>query len=212
MLYVEPARATTTRCAEPTTEVLDSLHHHTYTYIHAYIHTYTSVVGESSTMIAPTTRFFIPIWTTSLLSRREMRASIRLYAGGGSCSRDLWRAWRIRCLETAEVRMFRELVGRAGCVRTRKKSGWGVFWTISELSASTPTSGRLLQPRARGGDAGRRNKARGGTFHGEMDRCRESHMAGLRHAVVCPNVTGRAKKRIAQSKRAHRADSLAIVD
>ena len=35
--------------------------------------------------------------------------------------------------------------------------------------------------------------------------------AGLRHAVVCPNVTGKTKKRIAQSKRAC-AGSLAIVD
>ena len=35
--------------------------------------------------------------------------------------------------------------------------------------------------------------------------------AGLRHAVVCPNVTGRTRERIAQSKRA-RTDSLAIVD
>ena len=34
---------------------------------------------------------------------------------------------------------------------------------------------------------------------------------GLRHAVVCPNVTGRTKERIAQSKRA-RAGSLALVD
>ena len=33
----------------------------------------------------------------------------------------------------------------------------------------------------------------------------------LRHAVVCPNLTGRTKERIAQSKRA-RAVSLAIVD
>ena len=35
--------------------------------------------------------------------------------------------------------------------------------------------------------------------------------AGLRHAVVRPNVTGRTKERIAESKRA-RAGSLAIVD
>ena len=35
--------------------------------------------------------------------------------------------------------------------------------------------------------------------------------AGLRHAVVCPNVTERTKERIAQSKRA-RAGSLALVD
>ena len=33
---------------------------------------------------------------------------------------------------------------------------------------------------------------------------------GLRHAVVCPNVTGGTKKRIAQRKRA-RAGSLALV-
>ena len=41
----------------------------------------------------------------------------------------------------------------------------------------------------------------------------EKTKAGLRHAVVvCPNVTGRTKKRIAQSKRARRAGSLALVD
>ena len=39
----------------------------------------------------------------------------------------------------------------------------------------------------------------------------EKARAGLRHAVVCPNVTGRTKERIAQSKRA-RAGLLAIVD
>ena len=39
----------------------------------------------------------------------------------------------------------------------------------------------------------------------------EKAEAGLRHAVVCPNVTGRTKERIAQSKRA-RAGSLALVD
>ena len=40
----------------------------------------------------------------------------------------------------------------------------------------------------------------------------EKTKAELRHAIVCPNVTGRTKKkRIAQSKRA-RAGLLAIVD
>ena len=39
----------------------------------------------------------------------------------------------------------------------------------------------------------------------------EKNKAGLRHAVVCPNVTGRTKERIAQSKRA-RAGSLALID
>ena len=39
----------------------------------------------------------------------------------------------------------------------------------------------------------------------------EEARAGLRHAVVCPNVTGRTKEGTAQSKRA-RAGSLALVD
>ena len=39
----------------------------------------------------------------------------------------------------------------------------------------------------------------------------EKVKTGLRHAVVCPNMTGRAKDRIAQIKRVW-AGSLAIVD
>ena len=39
----------------------------------------------------------------------------------------------------------------------------------------------------------------------------EKNKARLRHAVVYPNVTGRTKEKIAQSKRA-RAGSLALVD
>ena len=39
----------------------------------------------------------------------------------------------------------------------------------------------------------------------------EKTKAGLRHAVVCSNVTGRTKERTAQSKRA-RTGSLALVD
>ena len=39
----------------------------------------------------------------------------------------------------------------------------------------------------------------------------EKNKAELRHAVVCPNVTGRTKERIAQSKRA-RAGSFTLVD
>ena len=39
----------------------------------------------------------------------------------------------------------------------------------------------------------------------------EKAKAGLPHAVVCPNETGRTEKRIVQSKRA-RAGSLALDD
>ena len=48
-------------------------------------------------------------------------------------------------------------------------------------------------------------------MNSSMYICMVTHKAGLRHAVVCPNVTGRTKERIAQSKRA-RAGSLALVD
>ena len=72
------ARATTTRCAEPTTGSWLAVS-----------------VGEST--IAPTTRF--PVWTR--LSSREVLESRRLYAGGGSCLRDLWRALRIRDCRSA---------------------------------------------------------------------------------------------------------------
>ena len=74
----------------------------------------------------------------------------------------------------------------------------------SELSVSTLTSGRL-QPREC------RKMAELGAEHfvakwiaAPVEKAR----AGLRHAVVCPNVTGRTKERIAQSKRG-RAGSLA---
>ena len=52
---------------------------------------------------------------------------------------------------------------------------------------------------------------RGRTFHGEMDRCRESQGWTTACSSIYPNVTGRTNDRIAHSKRA-RAGSLAIVD
>ena len=74
--HVEPARVPLRHAAPCPPQVLDSLHR---------------------LAKAPTTRF--SIWTR--LSRREMRASRRLYAEGGSCLRDLWRAWRIRDYRSA---------------------------------------------------------------------------------------------------------------
>ena len=44
-----------------------------------------------------------------------------------------------------------------------------------------------------------------------MNRCRESQGWTTACTVVCPNVAGRTKERIAQSKRA-RAGSLALID
>ena len=54
------------------------------------------------------------------------------------------------------------------------------------------------------------DRKRGGTFMAKWIVA-EKAKAGLRHAAVCLNVTGRTKEKIAQSKRA-RAGSLALVD
>ena len=84
-----------------------------------------------------------------------------------------------------------------------KKSGWGVSWTASELSAS----GDNCSP-GRGGMA-QNGRTRAEHFVAKW-MVAEEVRAGLRHAVVCPNVMGRTKDRIAQSKRA-RIGSLALV-
>ena len=42
-----------------------------------------------------------PISYLDTIVKREVRASRRLYARGGSCLRDLWRAWRIRDCRSA---------------------------------------------------------------------------------------------------------------
>ena len=55
--------------------------------------------------------------------------------------------------------IFGERWGARAVWGAKKKSGWGVSWTISEFSASTPNSGQL-QPRTRGDGAERQNKGR----------------------------------------------------
>ena len=62
--------------------------------------------------------------------------------------------------ETAEMRgVPRNGEGRGLFEGAGKKSVWGVSWTTSKLSASTPISGRL-QPRTRENGTGRWNKRR----------------------------------------------------
>ena len=61
---------------------------------------------------------------------------------------------------------FGEMMGAWAMLGARKKSGWGVSWTISELSEDDCSPGRGGMAQI-GGTGGR-------TFHGEMDRCRES--------------------------------------
>ena len=79
--HLEPARMPLRHAAPSPPQVLYSLHR------------------SAKTLFAPTTRF--PISTRLAFSRREVRASRGLYAGDRSCSRDLWRAWRIRDCRSA---------------------------------------------------------------------------------------------------------------
>ena len=86
-----------------------------------------------------------------------------------------------------------------------KKSGRGVSWSTSEPSASTPISERL-QPRTKGNGAGRWNKGLDVSWrNGPLQR-----KPGIDYGMS-PNVAGKTKERIAQSKRAC-AGSLALVD
>ena len=66
---------------------------------------------------------------------------------------------RVEDMRLPKCVTFGEMVEGAGCAGARKESEWVVSWTTSELSASTPASGRL-QPRTRGNGAERPNKGR----------------------------------------------------
>ena len=76
---------------------------------------------------------------------------------------------------------------------------------VDGMSPARPHSFRYQRRSVNNCNPGRGGMAqdggtKGGTFHGEMGRCRKAR-AGQRHAVVCPNLTRRTKERIAQSKR-----------
>ena len=86
--------------------------------------------------------------------------------------------------------MFGELVRGAGCVGGQEKEWMGCFQDEGES---------------------RRTAEQGAEHSMAKWIVAEKAKAGLRHAVVRPNVTGRTKERIAQSKRA-RPGSLALVD
>ena len=89
----------------------------------------------------------------------------------------------------------------------RNKSGWRISWTTSEPSASAPTTTAAAHDE---GEWRRTAEQGGGHFMAKWIAA-EKAKAELWQTVVCPNVTGRTKKRIAQGKWA-RTGSLALVD
>ena len=107
--------------------------------------------------------------------------------------------------------MFGVLVGGAGCWGGHEKEWMSCF--LDDLRAFGINADQWTT--AAQDEGGCRRTAEQGAEHfmAKLIAAAEKARARLRqHAVVCPNVTGRTKKkRIAQSKRA-RAGSLALVD
>ena len=92
--------------------------------------------------------------------------------------------------------MFGEMVGGASCVEGQEKE-WMGFFLDATAAQDDEECRRTAEQRAE-------------RFMVKWIAA-EKARAGLRHLLVCPNVTGRTKGKIVQSKRAH-AGSLAIVD
>ena len=104
--------------------------------------------------------------------------------------------------------MFREMVGGAGCEEGQEKE-W-MACSLDDLRAFDINADQWTTAAQDEGEW-RRTAKQGAEHFMAKWIVAEKTKAGLRHAVVCPNVTGRTKERIAQSKRT-RAGSLALVD
>ena len=104
--------------------------------------------------------------------------------------------------------MFVELVGGVGCVGDQEKEWMGCF--LDDLIAFGINAAHWTTA-AQDEGVWRRTAEQGAERFMAKWIATEKFRGGLRHAVVCPNVRGRTKERISQSKRA-RAGSLAIVD
>ena len=115
---------------------------------------------------------------------------------------------RIEVTRLPKCVVLGEMVGGAGCVKGQEKEWMGCF--LDDLRAFGINADQWMTAAQDEGEW--RRTAEQGAEH-FMAKCivAEITKAGLRHAVACPNVTGRTKERIAQSKRA-RAGSLALVD
>ena len=104
--------------------------------------------------------------------------------------------------------MFGEMMEGAGCVGGQEKKWMGCF--LDDLRAFGINADQWTTAAQDEGEWRRTVDQKAEHFVAKWIAA-EKTKAGLRHAVVYPNVTGNIKERIAQSKRAH-AGSLALVD
>ena len=104
--------------------------------------------------------------------------------------------------------MFGEMVRGAGCVGRQEKEWMGCF--LDDLRAFGINADQWTTA-AQAEREWRRTAKQGAEHFMAKWIAAEEIEVGLRHTVVCPNVTGRTKERLVQSKRA-RPGSLALVD
>ena len=105
--------------------------------------------------------------------------------------------------------MFGEMVGGAGCVGGQEKEWMMCF--LDDFRAFGINADQWTTAAQDEGEWRRTAEEQAAKHFMAKWIVTEKTKAGLRHAVVCANVTGRTKKRIAQSKRA-RAGSLTLVN
>ena len=104
--------------------------------------------------------------------------------------------------------MFGELVGGAGCVEGQEKKWMGC---LLDDHGAFGINVHQRTPTAQDEGEWRKTAEQGAERFMAKLVSVEKVRVGVRHAVLCPNVTGRTNERIAQNKRAH-ASSLAMVD
>ena len=93
--------------------------------------------------------------------------------------------------------MFREMVEGAGCVGGQEKEWMWCF--LNDLRAFGINADQWTTAAQDEGEW-RRTVEQGAEHFMAKWIVAEKAKAGLRHAVVCPNVTGRTKEKIAQRK------------
>ena len=104
--------------------------------------------------------------------------------------------------------MFGEMVGGEGCVGGYEKEWIGCF--LDDLRAFGVNADQWTTAAQDEGERCRTAEQGAEHFMAKWIAA-EKNRAGLRHAVICPNVNGTTKERIGQSKWA-RDGSLALVD
>ena len=182
--HVQPARVPLRHAAPSPTQVPDSLH-------------------RLEKAQSPTTGFISYLDTLIKTGSAGIETALRrrriLFAGFVA---------RMEDMRLPKCVIFGKLVGGAGCVGGQEKV-WMVCFL--DLRAFGTNAGQWTTAAQDEGEWRRTAEQGSEHFTAKWIAAAEKARAGLRHAVVCPNVTEMTKEKIAQSKRLC-AGLLALVD